>query len=192
MSYAKFDKMFVDYLKWQQQRTINSFFKSIYISWEICMLVKTLERIFILYKWQNIWCVFSWHTSLLWQRGDVQFLMFMNMWHLDNTMVFLFPKCDIEEVGLYYQHYNTNNVFINYIIRCSSFLIKWIFWDQQWQQRTTYAYCAHHQRTFVAYKFPDSFAYSHFPSFVMTQRKSIQMAISRVSHTQHLVLRSSM
>ena len=121
----KFDKLFLDYLKWQQQQTMNSFFNSMYVSWEICMLVKTFERIFILYKWQNIWCVFSWSTSLLWQRGDVQFPIFMNMWHLDNTMILLFPKCDIKEVGLYYQHYNTNCVFINYVIRCSAFLIEW-------------------------------------------------------------------
>ena len=56
------------------------------------MYVKTCERVFM---WQisNVW----YHEVFGYYDKEVQFVILLNMWHLDNMTIFSFPKC---EVGL--------------------------------------------------------------------------------------------
>ena len=57
---------------------------------EICIFVKTFERIFILYMWKNIYCVF--HKVPCYYGIEVQFVIIVNMQHHENAMILSFSK----------------------------------------------------------------------------------------------------
>ena len=78
---------------------------------EICIFVKTFERIFILYMWKNIYCVF--HKVPCYYDIEVQFVIIVNMQHLENCNDFIiFQTCHVKEAGLYNKVTEKRNVCI--------------------------------------------------------------------------------
>jgi hypothetical protein len=67
---------------------------------KINIFVKTYKKFAFIYVAKYVMCAFRvprYHDK------EVQCVVSLNLWHLDNTMVFSFPKCVIyiKEVGLY-------------------------------------------------------------------------------------------